>query len=35
MSMMEFEGKDELMQRLAYNGTMQRQLAMYQSMRWR
>ena len=30
MSMMEFEGKDELMQRLAYNGTMQRQLAMYQ-----
>lgn len=30
MSMMEFEGKDELMQRLAYKGTMQRQLAMYQ-----
>lgn len=30
MSMMEFESKDELMQRLAYNGTMQRQLAMYQ-----
>ena len=30
MSMMEFEGKDELMQRLAYNGTMQRELAMYQ-----
>ena len=27
---LEFEGKDELMQRLAYNGTMQRQLAMYQ-----
>ena len=30
MSMMEFEGKDELMQQLAYNGTMQRELAMYQ-----
>ena len=30
MSMMEFEGKDELMQRLAANGTMQRQLALYQ-----
>ena len=30
MSMMEFEGKDGLMQRLAYNGTMQRELAMYQ-----
>ena len=30
MSMMEFEGKDELMQQLAHNGTMQRELAMYQ-----
>ena len=30
MSMMEFEGKDELMQQLAYNGTMQRELALYQ-----
>ena len=30
MSMMEFEGKDELMQRLAANGTMQRELALYQ-----
>ena len=30
MSMMEFEGRDELMQRLAVNGTMQRQLALYQ-----
>ena len=30
MSMMEFEGKDELMQRLFYNGTLQKQLAMYQ-----
>ena len=30
MSMMEFEGKDELMQQLAVNGTMQRELAMYQ-----
>ena len=30
MSMMEFEGKDELMQQLAYNGTMQRELAMFQ-----
>jgi len=30
MSMMEFEGKDELMQQLAYNGTMQRELSLYQ-----
>ena len=30
MSMMEFEGKDELMQQIAYNGTMQRELALYQ-----
>ena len=30
LSMMEFEGKDELMQRLAYNGSMQRELALYQ-----
>ncbi len=30
MSMMEFEGKDELMQRLAYNGSMQQELARYQ-----
>ena len=30
MSMMEFDGKDELMQRLAYNGSMQQELARYQ-----
>jgi hypothetical protein len=30
MSMMEFEGKDELMQQLAYNGGIQRELALYQ-----
>lgn len=30
MSMMEFEGRDELMQRLALSGTMQRELALYQ-----
>ena len=30
MSMMDFEGKDELMQQLHYNGTMQRELALYQ-----
>ncbi len=30
MSMMEFEGKDELMQQLFYNGTLQRELALYQ-----
>lgn len=30
MSMMEFEGKDELMQRICANGTMQRKLAMFQ-----
>ena len=30
MSMMEFEGKDELMQQLFYNGTMQKELALYQ-----
>ncbi len=30
MSMMEFEGKDELMQQLFYNGTVQKELAMYQ-----
>jgi len=30
MSMMEFEGKDELMQQLFYNGTLQKQLSVYQ-----
>ena len=30
MSMMEFEGKDELMQQLYYNGNLQKQLALYQ-----
>ena len=30
MSMMEFEGKDELMQRICANGTMQRKLSMFQ-----
>ena len=30
MSMMEFDGKDELMQRLAYNGSMQQEQARYQ-----
>ena len=30
MSMMEFEGKDELMQQLFYNGSMQKELALYQ-----
>lgn len=30
MSMMEFEGKDELMQRICLNGTMQRKLSMFQ-----
>lgn len=30
MSMMEFEGRDELMQRICSNGTMQRKLAMFQ-----
>ena len=30
MSMMDFEGRDELMQRLALSGTMQRELALYQ-----
>ena len=30
MSMMEFDGKDELMQRLAYNGSMQQELARFQ-----
>ena len=30
MSMMDFEGKDELMQQLFYNGTMQKELALYQ-----
>lgn len=30
MSMMEFEGKDELMQRIYANGTMQRKLSMFQ-----
>lgn len=30
MSMMEFEGKDELMQQLFYNGTIQKELALYQ-----
>ena len=32
MSMMEFEGKDELMQQLFYNGTVQKELAMYQQL---
>ena len=30
MSMMEFEGKDELMQQLFYNGNLQKELALYQ-----
>ena len=30
MSMMDFEGKDELMQQLSYNGTLHGQLAVYQ-----
>ena len=30
MGMMEFEGKDELMQQLYYNGNIQKQLALYQ-----
>lgn len=30
MSMMEFEGKDELMQRICANGTMQQKLSMFQ-----
>lgn len=30
MSIMEFEGKDELMQQISYNGTMQRKLALFQ-----
>lgn len=30
MSMMEFEGKDELMQRICANGTMQRKLSIFQ-----
>ncbi len=30
MSMMEFDGKDELMQQLFYNGNMQKELALYQ-----
>ena len=30
MSMMDFDGRDELMQRLALSGTMQRELALYQ-----
>lgn len=30
MSMMEFEGKDELMQQISYNGTMHGELAMFQ-----
>lgn len=30
MSMMEFEGKDELMQRIYMNGTMQKKLSMFQ-----
>ena len=29
MSMMEFEGKDELMQRICANGTMHRKLSMF------
>ncbi len=28
--MMEFEGKDELMQQLFYNGSIQKELALYQ-----
>ena len=30
MSMMDFEGKDELMQQLFYNGNLQKQLSLYQ-----
>lgn len=30
MSMMDFHGKDELMQQLSYNGTLHRQLSLYQ-----
>ena len=30
MSIMEFEGKDELMQQISYNGTMQKKLATFQ-----
>ncbi len=30
MSMMEFDGRDELMQQIAYNGNMHRSLALYQ-----
>jgi hypothetical protein len=30
MGMMEFEGKDELMQQLYYNGSIQKKLALYQ-----
>ena len=30
MSIMEFEGKDELMQQISYNGTMQKKLALFQ-----
>ena len=30
MSIMEFEGKDELMQQISYNGTMQKKLAIFQ-----
>ena len=32
MSMMEFDGKDELMQQLFYNGTVQKELALYQQL---
>ena len=30
MSMMEFEGKDQLMQQISYNGTMQKKLSVFQ-----
>lgn len=30
MSIMEFEGRDELMQQISYNGTMQKKLALFQ-----
>ena len=30
MSIMEFEGKDQLMQQIGYNGTMQKKLAIFQ-----
>jgi Rod binding domain-containing protein len=32
LSMMEFEGKDELLQKISQNGTMMQQMAMYQQL---